>query len=433
MVALQVLSKILASGSNSIVEDNLLTEEYFVGYEAEFNFIQDHVRDYGNVPDKATFFSHFPDIELVEVTESDNYLIDTIREEYQYYKAVPIVKKVAELLKEDSNRAAEYLISATKELQPHYRFGGVDIIADAQKRFDEYIDIRDNKDKWIYTTGFPELDDLLNGGIKRKEELVVIVARTNQGKSWMLEKICEHIWQLGNNVGYISQEMGDSSLGYRFDTLHRHFSNSGLQYGKDDIDEAEYRAYIEELRQNKNAFIVAQPADFDNRVTVTKLRKWVQQKHLGLLAIDGIKYLTDERYRRGDSTTTSLTNISQDLMALSLELSVPVLIVQQANREGVVEKGSEKTPELEHIRDSDGIAHNASKVFSMHQKDNGVLVMRIPKNRGGAVGGKLTWNWSINTGEFSFIPTYDDAERPEVTARKVDEVRKQYKDKTDVF
>ena len=80
MVALQILSKVLSSEDNHLIEDNLLTEEYFVGYEEEFNFIEDHYKKYGNIPDKATVLSKFPDIDLVDVEESDKYLVDTIHE-----------------------------------------------------------------------------------------------------------------------------------------------------------------------------------------------------------------------------------------------------------------------------------------------------------------------------------------------------------------
>ena len=42
MVQVQVISKILNSKDYSIVEDNLLTTEHFVGYEKEFDFIKEH-------------------------------------------------------------------------------------------------------------------------------------------------------------------------------------------------------------------------------------------------------------------------------------------------------------------------------------------------------------------------------------------------------
>lgn len=432
MVALQIISKVLSTGDNSIIADNLLTEEYFVGYENEFKFIQDHVVKYGNVPDKATFLSAFPDIELVDVGESDRYLIDTAREEYLYYKSIPVIQKAAELLKSDSNAAAEYLVNSMKDLQPSYALGGVDIIAEAKKRYDQFLDRMDRQEDWYFTCGFSELDDLIHG-IKRSEELFVIFARTNQGKSWVLEKMCTHVWQIGHNVGYISPEMGADSIGYRFDTLHNHFSNKGLMWGNDDVDPREYERYIEELSARDNKFIVSTPADFDKKITVSKLKNWIKQYRLDLVAIDGITYMSDERYHRGDNKTTSLTNISEDLMELSVELNVPVLVVVQANRGGVVEKGTSDTPEIESIRDSDGIAHNASKILSIHQKEHGVLVMTVKKQRFGSVGGKLTYNWDINTGDFQFIPSYDDAEDEEVTSHKVSEVKKQYNDKADVF
>lgn len=432
MIQLQIISKILSTQTFDIVENNLLDESYFVGYEQEFNFIKDHYKKYGNIPDKATFLSKFPEVELVEVTESDKYLVDTAREELLYRKSVPVVQKVAELLKSDANAASEYMISAMRDLQPDYQLGGVDIVADADERYNQYVERKEHQDDWFFTCGFPELDELVHG-IQRGEELFVIFARTNQGKSWVLEKMCTHVWQIGFNVGYISPEMGASSIGYRFDTLHKNFSNKGLMWGKDDVKEDEYQNYIADLKQKQNKFIVATPNDFDRTITVTKLKNWVKQFDLQLIAIDGITYMTDERYRRGDNKTITLTNISEDLMALSMEINIPILIVVQANRSGVAEDDTKGTPELESIRDSDGIAQNASKVISIRQTKDGILKMEVKKQRFGAVGGKLNYQWDIDKGDFTFVPSYDDAEPQQKTERKVREVKKQYRDKEDVF
>ena len=429
MIQLQVLSKILQTGNNDIVEDNLLDESYFVGYEEEFNFIQNHVKEYGNVPDKATFLSKFPDVELVEVTETDRYLLSTLREENLYYRAVPIIQTSAKLFKADSNEAVEYLLNAIKTLQPNYDLGGTNIIADAKERYDQYIERKDHQDDWYFTSGFDELDELIHG-IQREEELFVIFARTNQGKSWVLEKICTNVWSTGFNVGYISPEMSASSVGYRFDTLFKNFSNRSLMWGKDDIKS--YDDYIEKLAENEHKFIVSTPHDFNRKITVTKLKNWINQYKLDLVAIDGITYLTDERYKRGDTKTIMLTNISEDLMSLSMELHVPVLVVVQANRGGVIDKDTDGTPELENIRDSDGISQNASKVLSIRQKDS-ILQMGIKKQRFGEVGGKLNYAWDIDQGYFTFVPSYDDAEKPEKTESKVIDIRSKFQDKEDLF
>ena len=109
-------------------------------------------------------------------------------------------------------------------------------------------------------------------------------------------------------------------------------------------------------------------------------------------------------------------------------------VVVQANRSGVIEE-NDGTPELESIRDSDGIAHNASKVIAIRQKKDNILEIGIKKNRNGSVGGKLNYQWNIDTGEFTWIPSYDDAKSKDDTSADVKKTnQKQYKkDTTDVF
>ena len=114
-------------------------------------------------------------------------------------------------------------------------------------------------------------------------------------------------------------------------------------------------------------------------------------------------------------------------------MKVPIVIVVQSNRGGVKsDEDNDGTPELENIRDSDGIAHNATKVLSLAQKDQ-VLEIAVKKNTFGRVGGKLKYQWDIDKGDFVFIPSYDDAEPKEKTERKVKKVKSQFKDKEDVF
>lgn len=399
MVALQILSQVLQTQDISIIENNQLTADYFPEYQEEFEYIVNHYKEYGNVPDKLTFLSNFQDFEIVEVDESEQYLIDTIREENLYYRTVPVVQNIAKLMKTDSNEAVEYMLQAMKDLQPNYKLGGTDIIQQASQRLEAFIDKRDNQDNWFFTTGFPELDDVIHG-INRAEELMVLFARVNQGKSWILEKICTHIWEIGFNVGYISPEMGELNIGYRFDTLHKNFNNKDLMWGNKEFDEKSYAEYIEELKKRNNKFIVATPLDFDNKITVTKLKHFIKQYKLDMIAIDGITYLSDERGKRNDNKTISLTNISEDLKTLNMELKVPILVVVQANRSGAIDKESDDLPELESIRDSDGIAHNATIVLAIKQGQDDTITLQVKKQRNGRVGDKISYQWNPNIGEF---------------------------------
>jgi replicative DNA helicase len=425
IISLQVLSRVLLSKDISIIEDNQLTRDYFKGYEEEYDYIVNHYKEYGNVPDILTFKSQpqFADFEIAEISESDEYLIDAIREDWLYNKAVPVVQNIAKYMKTDSNQAVEYMMQAIKDLQPNYKVGGVDIIQNAIARYDAYIDTRDNQDNWFFTTGFKELDDVIHG-LNRREELFVIFARTNHGKSWVLEKMCTHVWEIGFNVGYISPEMGALSVGYRFDTLHKNFSNQGLMWGREDFNVDEYKKYVEELKNKPNKFIVATPSeDFNNKITISKLRAFVKEHKLDLLAIDGITYLSDERGKRNDNKTTSLTNISEDLKTLGMELHIPILVVVQANRGGVVDAESDDLPELESIRDSDGISHNATIVLAVRKGPDEVITLQVKKGRGNRIGDKISYQWNPDTGCFLSETGSINTDRP----------KKKVVEKEDVF
>ena len=426
MVSLQILNKIISTKDISIITDNNLTIDYFLEYEDEYSFIKEHFDNYKNVPDTETFIDKFPDFELLEVNESDRYLVDAIREEYLYSKSVPVIKKAAELLKSDSNEASRYLQSELVNLTPNYTTPYVDIIH-SNSRVEMFEDKSNNKDKWFIPTGFEELDDIIYGW-QCGEEFVVIFARTGIGKSWVLVKTVQHAWEIGKNVGYISPEMSADKIGYRFDTLNNHFSNMALVRGdKSKVSIDEYRQYNEKLAEHNNRILVSTPMDFNKQVTVGKLRTFVQANNLDMLAIDGITYMTDERYKRGDNKTTSLTNISEDLMALSCELKIPILVVVQSNRGGT----EKDTPDLEDIRDSDGIAHNATKVISLNQKEE-ALVMKIKKNRDGKIGDKITYLWDIDLGEFTWMPGDCDSATIERKEQKREEVKQEYKEKRKV-
>lgn len=428
MITLQIINKVLQTQDIQIINKNALTEEYFVGYESEFNFIVDHFNKYGKVPDKATFLDKFNEFSFIEVAESDKYLLDTLYEEHLYYKSVEVVQKVAELLKTNANDAVEYLHSQLSNLEIASTTEGTDIISQADERYKIYLEKMNADNPWYVTTGFEELDDILNGWAKG-EELIVLFARTGQGKSWVLAKTLSHAWQIGNRVGYISPEMSSARVGYRFDTLFKHFSNRNLVWGREEPD---YEKYIKELKNKENPFIVATPLDFQKKVTVTKLKHFIQSNKLDILGIDGITYMTDERYKKGDNKTTSLTNISEDLIALSIELGIPILVVVQSNRGGVKDEDSEGTPELENIRDSDGIAQNATKVLSLRQTGAG-LEIGIKKHRDGASGGKVIYYWDIDKGVFNYIPSGEDAVKPEMRQRKADEIKNSFQDGTDIF
>lgn len=417
MTELQVISRVLNQQSLAIIEDNNITDDYFITYPEEYQFIKQHKEQFGNVPDKETFLARFPNFQIIDVQETDEYLVDTFNEEHLYALTVPVINKTAELIQTDTRVAMEYLqAELPKLIMNNTRKIGNDIVKNSKDRLEEYENKKINQDKFFIPTGFRELDNII-GGLSCSEELVVIFARTGVGKSWVLIKILQNAWAEGNRVALLEPEMSANKTGYRFDTLNRNFSNMKLLRG---VEEDGYESYIGELEKNDTPFYILHPKDFGRKVSVSKLKNFCKTNHIDILGIDGISYLYDERKEKGDNRSTMLTNISEDLMDLSIELGIPVLVVCQSNREGAKEEDS---PNIENIRDSDGIAYNASLIISAKQKEEG-LQLSIKKNRNGKNGDSLIYTWDIDRGTFNYLSSHREVSP---------QVEKEYTDGTEVF
>ncbi len=134
MVVLQCLNKIIQTGNYDIVINNNLSKEMFLSYENEFEFIDNFYKKYGKVPDKETFLTQFQQFQLLEVNETEKYLVDKINEEYLYYKSVPVVQTLAEKLKVNSNEAVEYLLEQIPQLTSVQQTEGIDIIEERRNK-----------------------------------------------------------------------------------------------------------------------------------------------------------------------------------------------------------------------------------------------------------------------------------------------------------
>lgn len=404
MTQAQIINKILNTKSIDIIKDNSFTREYFPAYKDEMVFIIDHFKKYGQVPDLVTFLSSFPNFQPFEVTETNSYLADILLEEYTYGKVAQVIQHAAELVQQNSFDGVNYLNAELAKIRTSNSITGTDIISQANERLESYNDRKTNIDNWYISTGFPEMDTVLNG-IQLKEELIVLFARTGQGKSFVLTKMLESCWEVGKNVGYISPEMSPEKVGYRFDSAYKHFNNNNLNYGK---DEQGYEDYIKTLsEEHSNSFIVSVPKDFDNNITISKIRAFIEKNNIEVLGIDGLSYLKDENKSKYDSRQAELTNISKELFDMSSELGVPIIAVVQANRNGVTENNGDL--ELENIRDADGISYSATKIISVRNKfEVGNIVLKINKHRDGKTGDKFTYRWGPQTGEYFFIPSDSD-------------------------
>ena len=142
MIEQSMICKVLDSPDLEILFGNGVQPEMFLTCGAEVRFIITHFEEYKQMPDKVTFLAEFKDFQMLEVTESTDYLIYKLKEAYLYTKLVPIIEDTAAQVKEDSVKGLEYLKGKIFELEQSTPVSknkdGYDIVSNAKDRLQAY-------------------------------------------------------------------------------------------------------------------------------------------------------------------------------------------------------------------------------------------------------------------------------------------------------
>ena len=395
MIQLQMLNRILQSKNTALITVNNLTDDYFSDYREEFDFIKNHLDQYGNVPDLETFLNRFTNFDVIDVKESDNYLIDALYDNKNQRELASVFNKVRSLIMSNkTDEAMKVYLNASQNIVKGVHLDSVDIISDTS-RYDRYLEKCNDFNKYYVSTGFKELDEII-GGWDRQEELATIAARSGVGKSWMLLFVAVAAAKQGLNVGIYSGEMSEDKVGYRIDTLISHLSNGQIIHGNVNVS-GHYKEYLDNLKNTiKGSIRVLTPSKINGPGGVTALRAFIEKDNLDMLCVDQHSLLEDDRNARNPIERAA--NISKDLKNLQVMKKIPIISVSQQNRNSV-----ENGVSTANIAQSDRIAQDSTIILFLEQKD-GVLTIHLTKSRDSVNARDLNYAVDLDKGMFTFIP-----------------------------
>ena len=390
-----MLNRILQSKNTALITVNNLTDDYFSDYREEFNFIKNHLDQYGNVPDLETFLNRFTNFDVIDVKESDNYLIDALYDNKNQRELASVFNKVRSLIMSNkTDEAMKVYLNASQNIVKGVHLDSVDIISDTS-RYDRYLEKCNDFNKYYVSTGFKELDEII-GGWDRQEELATIAARSGVGKSWMLLFVAVAAAKQGLNVGIYSGEMSEDKVGYRIDTLISHLSNGQIIHGNVNVS-GHYKEYLDNLKTTiKGSIRVLTPSKINGPAGVTALRAFIEKDNLDMLCVDQHSLLEDDRNARNPIERAA--NISKDLKNLQVMKKIPIISVSQQNRNSV-----ENGVSTANIAQSDRIAQDSTIILFLEQKD-GVLTIHLTKSRDSVNARDLNYAVDLDKGMFTFIP-----------------------------
>ena len=270
------------------------------------------------------------------------------------------------------------------------------------------------------STGFPEVDNLLGGGLV-PGRLYIVAARPGMGKTSLGAQIMLEYCYLSDRLGYLAtMEMSGEEMMTRMVSTRSLIPTDDITNRKISEDKlSEFNEAVNEIR-NQPLVIEERPHQ-----TLSTLRAGIitraaaAGKMPGLLVIDYIQLLKGEgRYNNRENEVASL---SKGLKQMARELNIPILALAQLSRD--LEKRADKRPILADLRESGALEQDADVVMfvyrnSVYEKEDheNLAEVIIAKNRHGSSGvvsigwfGEYTRFVSLSSEEEEFhLPTAPD-------------------------
>lgn len=208
-------------------------------------------------------------------------------------------------------------------------------------------------------TGFKDLDKMTCG--LQPGEMAVIAARPSMGKTSFAMNIVEHVaMHLGVAVAVFSLEMPASQLVQRLLC-----ARAGVDLQKVRSGFLSQKTDFPKIMQAAGDLAKAQILIDDTPgLSVlemrAKARRLKKAADIGLVAIDYLQLMKSHSKKAQDNRQVEVAEISAGLKALAKELSVPVLVLAQLNRNPEGRAGGK--PRLSDLRESGSIEQDADLV-----------------------------------------------------------------------
>ena len=273
--------------------------------------------------------------------------------------------------------------------------GARDLTPGMFSEWTEIIDRQQNPEKYqneAISTGYPAIDQLLDGGF-RKCEFIVIGARPGTGKTTLGLNIAERLIfnsAIQDPVLFFSLEMNFKQIAQRGLS-----SICGVELSKIRTATLDYEDHIlcktgtDRLKESNKIFVDdrsnLKPVEIKARAS-----RFKQQRGLSLIVVDYLQYIQNPGFQ---NQAEALEKISKELKALAKDLHVPIIALAQLNRN--LENRSDKTPGMADLRGSGAIEQDADIAMFIYRKDphDQQTEILISKNRHGQTGSVfLTFN-----------------------------------------
>ncbi len=241
--------------------------------------------------------------------------------------------------------------------------------------------------EFLIPTGFPEIDEILGGGLYLSDFLA-IVAPPKSAKSALALQLALNFANAGETVGVLSLEMSNLQNGLRF-IAQQSFQSSLRDHGnlsaaveanwlrpgihKETFEQASKTAA--ELFA-ANLYLCQKPLEWSEVKAET--RRLVREKNLRILIVDYWQLMETET-SRGRNRAGDLADIAKGLKRLGQELNICVIALGQFNQEGLRKRDAGGELSTLYLEGSGELVKSANIVLTVDIKEGDLDYPTAPR------------------------------------------------------
>ncbi len=324
-----LIEYLMSSSDTFAICQGIVEPEYFdPELRSSVKFIKDYYEDYNTTPNPTQVEAEtgvelaVRDIQRDEIEYTTNE-IETFCRRRAIERAVLASPK---LIEEGDYGSLENKIRDAVMISLQRNLG-LRYFDDPEERLKRML----NEDP-VQSTGWAEVDELLFGGISRKE-LLLVSANSGGGKSITLANLAFNFIKQGLNVLYISLELSEDVVAQRFDTM---FTGVGRKDWKAHVSEITTR-----LASEKDDAGVMDIIQMPSGTKANEIKAYLKEYYLhynmmpDLLVLDYLdKMHPNEKIDMSDVWTKDKL-VSEQLRDIGVEYNMFIATASQLNRDAV--------------------------------------------------------------------------------------------------
>lgn len=372
----------LINGSN--------VDELFDSYADVWQFIKSYYTKHRQIAPADIITERFAkedhSFKLIDTSGSVKHYLEQLREEY----TSNMLERIARGLASDLGRRPndELMYNLQKRLVEISKVSNVvkDLdITDHEKAVEHFTETKRRMDEnggvLGIKFGFDSIDANYPTGAG-PGQYIMIISRTNQGKSWLALEFAINAWKQRKKVLYVSLEMSPELVRNRAYALMSRGKFNMSDLSRAEIDLIDMEKWSSQELDNDNSFVVTGSegmGGFNN----LQLQAKIDQYGPDIIYIDYMQLQEDNKNSSGE--TEKVRNVSKENKATAMRNDIPVVCVASASSNETKEYFT--PPQIYEVAGSRQSAFDADLVLSMisHKQREGHSLTEViaRKNRHG--------------------------------------------------